>query len=346
MLLFCDSFDHWVTADAAAKWGQALQGAFTINSSAGRNSTAGLRVNSSGNNFGPKLALANTATVILGMAVNFASQTRENCLFSFYDAGTRQVTVNIQTDNKINIRRGATSSGTIIATSTNPVSVGAYHYFEIKIKFHNTTGTIDVQWDGAAVAGLSGLTGLNTRAGSNNYANEIYVWSDGTTASLSMQTVDGDDFYVCDDSGANNNNFLGDVRVQCVVPTGTGNSNAFTPSAGANWQCVDEAAQNGDTDYNESSNAGDIDLFATGDISPTSGTIKAVMVWMYAKKTDGGVRQLAGAVRSGGTNAFATTVTLGASYAYYPGLHELDPAAAAWTVTTVNSIEAGYKLIA
>lgn len=352
MLLFCDGFDHYNTAAAfLAKYGTTLNGAYTINSSAGRNGTAGIRLNDTtfyGAQGVPVILPSNiTGKVFVGFAVNMALRAAEQCLVAFMDNTTVQCTVNIQTDMKINVRRGNTGSGTIVATSTNAISYGAYHYFEVAITVHNTAGTIDVRWDGQNVAGLSGLTSQNTRNGSNNYCNKVNLYGAPSNTALggSATIVDVDDLYICDDSGSNNNTFLGDVRVQSIFPSGAGNQTDFTPSAGSNFQTVDETTPNDDTDYNSSSTANHIDLFAMGDITPTSGTIKAVVVWVYCRKDDAGSRQLAPAVRSGGTNAFATTINVGSSYAYYQGLFELDPASAAWTITTVNSIEAGYKLI-
>lgn len=353
MLLFCDSFDHYTTAAAfALKYGTALNSAYTLNSGAGRNSTYGLRLNDvtfySAQGVGYVLPSNVTGKLFVGFAVNMAARAGEQCLVAYMDGTTVQCTVNIQADMKINVRRGNTGSGTVIATSTNAIAFGAYHYFEVAITIHNSAGTIDVRWDEQNVAGLSGLTSQNTRNGTNNYANKVNLWGAPSNAALggSATIVDVDDLVIYDDTGSYNNAFLGDCRVQCIVPTGAGATTNFTPSAGSNYQNVDEATPNDETDYNSSSTANDIDLFTMGDITPTSGAIKAVMVWMYARKDDGGVRQLAGAVRSGGTNAFATTVTIGSSYGYYQGLHEVDPAAAAWTITTVNAIEAGYKLIA
>lgn len=352
MLLFCDGYDHYNTAAAfLAKYGSALNGAYSVNGSAGRNGTAGMRLNDVsffGAQGQPVLLPSNiTGKLFVGFSWNGAVRPAEQCLVVYMDGTTVQCTVNIQADMKINVRRGNTGSGTIIATSTNAVAFGAHHYFEVGITIHNSAGTIDVKYDGVAVAGLNGLTSQNTRAGSNNYANRINLFGAVSNACLggSSSIVDIDDMYICDDSGAQNNTFLGDVRVQAIFPNGAGNSTQFTPSAGSNFQNVDETTPNDDTDYNHSATAGHIDLFTMGDISPTSGTIKAVMVWMYARKDDGGSRTIRSVVRSGGTNAVGTTVSVGSSYAYYQGLHELDPAAAAWTISTVNSIEAGYELV-
>lgn len=352
MLLFCDSYDHYNTAAGfLAKYGTTLNSAYTINGSAGRNGTAGLRLNDvtffSAQGIPVILPSNITGKIIVGFAVNMALRASEQCLCTIQDGTTIQCSVNIQTDMKINVRRGNTGSGTIIATSTNAIAYGAYHYFEVAITVHNTAGTIDVRWDGVNVPGLTGLTSQNTRNGTNNYGNRVGLFGAPSNAALggASTIVDVDDLYICDDSGAQNNTFLGDVRVQAVFPSGAGNSNQFTPSTGSNYQTVDETTPNDDTDYNSSSTANDIDLFAMGDITPTSGTIKAVVVWVYCRKDDGGSRTLAPAVRSGGSNSFATTISVGSSYAYYPGIFELDPASAAWTVTTVNSIEAGYKLI-
>ena len=64
-------------------------------------------------------------------------------------------------------------------------------------------------------------------------------------------TWDVDDLYVLDGTASTpaNNDFLGDVRVEGLDPNAAGSNAAWTPSAGANYACVNETPPTDDTSY-------------------------------------------------------------------------------------------------
>src|SRR6185437_13665423 len=70
----------------------------------------------------------------------------------------------------------------------------------------------------------------------------------------------------------------GDLRVECVMPNGPGAHTQFTPSAGANWQNVDEVPPDDDTTHNDSSTAGQLDTFVHAALAGIPSSIAAVAV--------------------------------------------------------------------
>jgi hypothetical protein len=155
-----------------------------------------------------------------------------------------------------------------------------------------------------------------------------------------------DDFYICDTSGSFNNDFLGDARIKAVFPDGAGNYTEWTPSAGSNYQAVDENPPDDDTTYVSSSTPNQRDTYTFGASGLPSSTVKAVVVNMQARKDDGGTREIAGMARSSSTDGVAATQTLASSYANYQGIFETDPnTSAAWGLSAVDGAEFGHKLI-
>lgn len=223
------------------------------------------------------------------------------------------------------------NTGATVYTSPAIFSPSTWYQFELKITVSG--GVWELRANGAVLSSGSGATFGATNIGSVQLGT-------GTTMAL-------DDFYVCDTSGAVNNDFLGDARISTFFPTGDGALAQFTPSTGSNhFANVDDVPPNDDTDYNSDSTVGHIDTFTHGSL-PASTTVKAVQHSLYARKDDVALRQIAPVIRRGGTNNVGTTVTLSTTYANYRELRELDPiTAAAWVDTNFNSDEFGVKVIA
>ena len=68
----------------------------------------------------------------------------------FLDNGSKEVTVTINTDGKLKVYRGS-SGGTLLGTTSAADVASTWVYVEIKVKFHGSTGTVDVHFDGSSV---------------------------------------------------------------------------------------------------------------------------------------------------------------------------------------------------
>lgn len=338
MLRFIDSFDHCATADLPQKY-TTVTGSVSV-TAAGRRSTSSLHGTNAGT-MGVIRTIDAQAIWIVGLALNLtglpASQSQ---LIQLRDASTLQVDLRINTDGTLAVTRNGTTLGTSVAV----LSTGAFSYIEFKVAISDASGTYDVRVNGANV--LSG-TG-DTKNTANASANQIYIF--GTSGGACVWDID--DLYICDGTGNQNSDFLGDVRVDCYRPSGNGNSSGMTGSDGNstdNYALVDETTPNGDTDYVESSVASTTDTYAVGDMTHTPTLIFGVQAVASAKKDDAGARSLANVVRSNSTDADGATQALSTSYAMYRDIWELDPIGSpniAWTKTSFNAAEFGNKVAA
>lgn len=342
-LIDCDSFDYYTTV--ADRWTEV---GITIGSpsigAVGRNSTNGIRM--PGARAGVYRTLpTNYATLIVGRSVKIATLgTSAFTIFGFGDGGTVQINILIGTSGEILVWRGPQSGATGLAsTSAGVYTAGTEVYFEAKVTFNGSTGAVEVRKNGTAVLTASSL---DTTQSANNYANRIYIGADGTVNNTAGANADADDYYLCDTSGSTNNDFLGDIRVECLLPSGAGNSTQWTPSAGSNYQCVDETAVNGDTDYVSSSNIGDKDTYAMGNLSSTAGTVFGVATKLRARKDDAGTRTLKSVVRLSATESNGASIGQGTSYAEMFDIFETKPGGGSWSTTDVNNMEAGVEVVA
>lgn len=336
-LLFADSFDHYNTSQLARKWDGVSSANCTI-ASGGRNGTNCYQP--IGGCFLTKNLTANAGTIIVGGAIKLATAVDQSYYLKLMDNTTVQTMFFINTDGSISAYNG---SGTLLGSSapgvlTTPFSV--YNYVEVKVLFHASAGTVEIRVNGSSTPVLN-LTGKVTAVSGNAYINRVQLARDQPNANMMVMW---DDFYICDTAGSTNNTFLGDTRVECVLPSGAGNSAQFTASAGSNYQCVDENPANDDTDYVSSSNVGDKDTYAMTNLSSTSGTVKAVCVTSVDRKDDSGARTHSHVVRLSGSESTGTAFSPTTSYSVHQTPFETKPGGGAWTITDVNNAEAGLTI--
>jgi hypothetical protein len=340
-MLFMDPCgDDYAIADATFFWTSTTSSGLTTSNSSTRYGV-GYYINHSGAfaDIVTKTLSSGYGTLIVGFAFKvdiFSSSGFD--MFSFTDAGSKQCSIKLNGDGTLSAVNGA---GTVLGTSSNAVSINTWYFIEFKVLFHGSTGTAELRVNGTN-SGWLNLTGKNTKNTSNTTANGI-KWS---TSNSQTTVIKLDDIYCCDTSGSVNNNFLGDFRIECLAVTGAGTTTQLTPSTGSNYQNVDEGFENGDTDYNSSSTAGQFDTYAMADLATTPANIYAVQEVAIVRKDDGGTRTGSNALRSGSTNYFSTAINITSSYAAYTNIRETDPnTSAAWAGASVNALEAGYEIV-
>jgi hypothetical protein len=337
-LRFADSFGHYAWADVLAKW---TTNTITSNTQIDTTSSrySGVPALRFSGNPGGELAktLDSQATWIVGFGYRSnATPTTNKSLVTFLDSATTHVDLRHTTGGQLTFTRNGTAIG---STGTTVLSSNVWYYIEVKVTIADAPSGVA----SCRINGVSELaqTTLDTRNAANASANRIQIVGTNTTYAGGMS-----DLYICDATGGVNDDYLGDVRIACLFPTGAGNSTQYTPSAGSNWQNVDDATPDGDTTYNESSTTSHVDLFATSNL-PTvpTGNVKGVQFLTYDRKTDAGARTLRHVVRTNSNDYESANITQLDTYLYNITERDVNPnTSAAWTESQVNGMEIGYKL--
>jgi hypothetical protein len=342
MLLFIDGFDHYVTADITKKW-TAVSGTSPTIAAGGRRSGSSMR--GAATVVTATKTLVASASWVVGFAFSYtALPGGAVAILALLDAGTLQCDLRVNADGTLSVTRNGTAltSGTSVVS----LSIAIYHYIEFKVTIADSisAGSCKVRVNGVDV--ITVATGQDLKSTANASANQVRLGTSGGGNTLG--TWDIDDVYVCDQSGSTNNDFLGDVRIDTILPTSDGNYSQFTPSTGSShYVLVDETAPN-TTDYNDGSGVGDRDSYGMGNLSAlTSQTVYGVQVNAAILKDDAGAKSAATFVRSSSTNGDGASAALGTSQAYVSQVFETDPnGSIAWTETTVNAMEAGVIVTA
>lgn len=278
---------------------------------------------------------------VIGFAFKLSSFVTGRAFLRFYDAsGNLQGELRAGSSNTIIYAR----NGTTLATGSTSLITSTWYYIEWKLLVDNATGYSEVRINGDVEMTFTGDTqaSANANIGQFGFDGEYSVFSDsGSVFSL-------DDIYVLDTTGsAPNDDFLGDVRVECLFPNDNGNSSQFLGSdsnSTDNYLLVDDTSPDGDTTYVEDDVVSDKDTYAYTDLEVTTGIVYGVQLVPMVRKTDTGARKFKPVTRLSATEVDGTEQTLGSTYLYFPEIQEEKPGGGAWLVADVNSAEFGVKV--
>ena len=164
------------------------------------------------------------------------------------NAGTTQFDVRLTTTGTLQARG---QGGSNIGSASSAINDGNYHRLECRIYDESAAnGTCEVRLDGTAFASQS-----NTTPDIDAFRKIQIGIIDSTTADVYM-----DDVAMNDNSGSFQNSWPGPGAIIHIYPNSSGDNAQWTPSAGSNYQNVDETPSFNDiTDYNSSNTLNQID---------------------------------------------------------------------------------------
>jgi hypothetical protein len=230
-----------------------------------------------------------------------------------------------------------TRNGTLLATGNTVLSPRTEYYVEIQFVISDTVGTAILHIDGVLDTGIN-ATNLDTRNGATGVCNAISFQG--------LDTEQFKDIYINDNTGGVDDGFWGPISIVTMRPEGAGNKSQWTPSAGSNYQNVDDTTTNSDTDYNATSTNGNIDTYAMSDTGYASGTVLGVEWVADVRKADpSATARVAPVLRIGGTDYVGSDINPTTTYLLQNQRFRLQPVAGtpAWDVATLDAMEVGIK---
>lgn len=330
-ILFIDGFDYYNSSqetDLAGRWSTVSN--ITINAAPRNGHGQAVLIT------GTSDMIYNFPATLTTFHVAFAFKlggvpSSNRILCTFKSGSTTQLYIMVTSAGTIQV----VTAGTARGATTTQWAVDVWHHIAMKITIDNTVGSFELRVDGSATPEIN-ETNIDTQASSGANCTNLQIEGD-----FSFWFID--DFVFADDTGGQA--FLGDYDVYTIYPDGAGASAQFTPSAGSNWQNVDETKNDGDTTYNESQTVGHKDRFTMGNVPADTDTIYAVQVGAFSRKTDVGTRELNVLAYDGTTEGAGADKSLTTAYEWALGMFEDHPTSAApWTESEVNSMEAGYEV--
>lgn len=296
-----------------------------ISNSYGRNSSTGLRLRTSSTTVGQRAHITrhlsgNYDTIIVGAAIHLdnlgdfgletAQTAHRRTIFALMDGDTVQVALSVTPSMRLQVTQGEGIS--TIARSTFYLHAGIYYYIEFKCLVSNTAGAFDVRVDG-----ISRLTGSgDTQVTGLQYINGVRFGAKSTVVNTG-RFIRFDDMYIANIESNTYNDFVGDVRVEGLRPTGDRPTHQWDPSSGTlHYITVDDLTPD-TTDYITSGVIGNIDLFSFPSPSTPAGSILAITPNIYARKTNAGVGRVAAVVNQAGSTEVGQDNYLTQEYRYH-----------------------------
>jgi hypothetical protein len=242
------------------------------------------------------------------------------------------------------------SAANTVGSASPTLSTNTWYRLELELDASTSPGTVSARIDG-------------TQFASGNSPAQ-FPWARVLLGTVTSTTCDTywSDLAVNDSTGSVQNSFPGDGAVIGLFPDGAGTSNTWANTANAagsstNYQLVDENPPNDATDFVQSNTLNAEDMYAVAASGLASGdVINTVMVGVrfrnnttdavtafkvqIAKTSGGTILQSASMVAN--TSTWRTNAS--AQPRNYPIITFLDPDGAAWTQTTVDSMQIGQKL--
>lgn len=365
-LKFIDGFDHYETAQLTNKWDAAI--GCTLSSSFGRLGSRGVKFDTGFGITGQgalskNLPAANSSFGFFGNAFQIpvmpgAGYMNVHAVYTPTSGSAMHICSMIGSDGSVAIGyctiNNFSFSTTVLASSApGLVAAGAWRSFETKFKIANSDGSVVCRLDGAIVVSFTGDTcgrgdgsgaGI-TQATSQDFTN---VKVGGRLDAPSGNFMFIDDFWYCDDTGAINNNFLGDMRIQTIYSDGLGDAGDWARTgAASDILAVNEHPTINDASYLSASTVGHKFLHNLDGLSPAPGTIAGVAVNHRVYKDDGGARQLKALVKTGSTIGNGTTYTTPSGATNIQSMFETSPDTGnAFTSAEIASMQAGAEVVA
>lgn len=339
--LFLDSWDHYT--DLTEKYDLTPGGSLKpfVETSDGRFTNGSLQINQNKINEIVKFVTTSNE-LIVGIAFKFDGN--DNWIVRLRDNLGNTIMTHEIDGTGGTIWRGLQTSGVNLGSYVNAYTTNVWQYVEFRCKRDAVNGEVEVIVGGTTQ--VFSATGINT--GATDFS-QVFLRTEHQDASSILL----DDMYIFNTIGpAPQNTFIGDVRVTVLRPKANGNVNNFTPSpiTSANFDTVNEALHNQDTDFVEAGQLAAKEDYQQDDfvdIGFAPGTIYAVQTVNAAKKTDAGALKYKDQMIIGGVtfdDGTEVTATSGA-YKMTTFIRDTDPSdSAAWTEAKVALTGSGYEI--
>jgi len=269
--------------------------------------------------------IQNKKCLILGVAYTLPGVSYR---IDFYDGANIQFFCEI-TSTLINIKNNA---GTVLGTTNISIPSYSFRYIEIGANIDNS-GTCIVKMDGITLLTID----ADIQYTVNSYCSAIKI-----TITVSYYNGYIDDVYIRQADTWDTNGFLGDIRIDAIVPTAD-TLKEFTPSTGTvNAECLDEIPPS-ETDYVTSGGYGSKDIYRFANTLDLPGQILAIQQSSLCKKPTSGVSQgLKHIIRMNVTDYEKDAFIPDSTSKFYTNIWDTNPDNDnLWDIDDINSLDAG-----
>lgn len=277
-----------------------------------------------------------------GFAFDYTTESQSDRLFQWHENGTQQVIMQHNPPNRrINFYQG--SFATLLGSTTTGLMnlAGQWNWVETFIAFSSAVSEayLECRINGVVALQVSGISTITAGTGCNQLA--LYGQVSNTWY---------DDIMVWDDLGTDNNDWLGDSRIDLIHPEADAGDTASPPwhnpvDTDENYKQVDETYRDVST-YVEANALGQKDMYSCGDMPvPNPDKIHAVQAFHVSKNPNAGNRKLHQIIGHNGSENRSDVKYQNQQWLYHDHIAEVNPSTGlAWTEAEVNELVVGMEL--
>lgn len=360
-IIFCDGFDHYAKADITKKWDSQylyLEGSTGgLAADKGRNGTSGWSYGRPSNYLWKAFPTGPLQSFTIGAGFNPTNGIGLDypfaTIFQFLAWGVKLCGLGVTSNHQIFVYSYDDDGDLVIhGYADEPIRTAMFQYMELQvIGISPTAGAMIAHMNGKEIINVENVRTCGDS--SYTYAEAFCLGGAGIGYGGALSIAHAgqmyyDDVYVTDTSdasGAGNTGFLGDIRVEELMPDADSDYKEWTPLTGSDhYAMVDDNPCDEDTSYNEGASDGLRDTYTFPSVAPVNGNVKGVCVNFVAKKMDSGNRSLSAIGRYNSTDANGTEVDLGSEYIVHQSFMEKAPDGTAWTIAKVNDSVYGPEI--
>lgn len=336
-LLWIDGFDHYTTT-SGADFSTVTVGEYTnIVSGSNRNIDIATMPELGGfgvfcdnvasddrGSFTRAISSKSSGTIGVGGHIYIDDDRTGIGLFAFQSGTTVLFNAHVNASGNIEICSGAE---TVLETSASTLALDTLYHIEMQIVLDNS-GSIEVRVNGETWVTATGVDTNNTGINAIGCIGSFDIGSG---------PVYLDNFYIYDETGTVNNDWLGERQVYTLMPDGDSADTDWTPSTGSDgYAMLDEIPADGDTTYVESTSVGDTSNFTLEDLPNTSIAVIGIRTVIQSEKTGTSTATLSFGPQGDLSDPVAQTQS---QYLYFSAISEINPGTSLpWTPGEVNSL--------
>lgn len=209
----------------------------------------------------------------------------------------------------------------------------AMKHIGIDMKVHSSAGWVNVYLDGILQLSFAGNTGD---------LDAVSFWLGKAGPSSHNFTSYWDDVYVDDTTGESGPVPVPFRKFYYIVPNGVGNYTQWTPSAGNNWDCVEEIPPS-EAEYVDAIVPDKIDSYAMSTFTLAANEVIEAMTPIAYVKRDGATEEIALGTRLSSTDLVGSDQIPVASYDYLLERQVAKPGGGDWDQSALDAVEALIK---
>ncbi len=222
----------------------------------------------------------------------------------------------------------------LVATTPAILDVNRWIVMQFHFKIADSNGVFRMKWDNEIIAEYEG----DTQVGTQDEVASVLIYQPRAASSY----VYFDDIIINNTLGNRNNSWPNGARVYRLVVNGAGTYAQWTPSAGSNYQCVDETPPSL-ADFVKPTDVNQIDNYTFADLSDVD-QVSGVVLELWGETVGNpAINAVRPFLRLDDVDYAGSATGLSTTFGPTQFLYDIAPDGSAWTVSKVNAVEAGMK---